>query len=75
MAIIASRKMNSRMNMLRIPAWPGDRSASLVSSLTFAAVSQPQKKKTARAAPVATPVKPPSAPGLNQRRDARRAGG
>ncbi len=66
MAMAANRKMNRRMNMLRMPARPGERSASLVSSLTFAAVSHPQKKNTASAAPVAAPPMPPSEPGLNQ---------
>src|ERR1700686_5567049 len=69
MAMIASRKMKRRMNMLSSPAFPVDVFASLVSSLTFAAVSHPQKKNTGRAAPVATPPMPPSEPGLNQSLD------
>ena len=59
------RKITSRMNMLRIPAIPGLVSASSVSSLRLAAVSQPQKKKTPSATPLASPVKPPTELGLN----------
>ena len=51
--------------MLMMPARPGFSFASLDSSLTFAAVSQPQKKKTPSANALARAEKL-TEPGLNQ---------
>ena len=58
------------MNMLSTPACPGERLAFLLSSLTLAAVSQPQKKNTPRTVPAARPVIPWMDVGLNQEPEA-----
>src|SRR5437879_2419985 len=65
MALAPTRKTSNRMNMLITPAWPGDSLLFLDSSLRLAAVSQPQKKKTPRTTPAASPSKPCSEKGLN----------